>query len=150
MTVTGRRAASVSPADAEGEARRLQRARNQSVIDLLESWREVDVEEIREQAETLAMLKRAVNEDRLSDRDRFEIGADETMAATMNSAAPAFERSTFFEERRRRQIAFNRPAVRLLQSWLEDDAESDEEQRAGLEELKRSIDARRPSQKIFS
>lgn len=54
-------------------------------------------------------------------------------------------------ERKARQIELNRELVVLLQSWLEDDEESEEEQRAALEELKRGIDEHRtPGNKIFS
>src|SRR6478672_1413594 len=48
-----------------------QRARNQAAIQLLRSWREVDEEGAREQRETWEFLKRALDEDRLSDRKLF-------------------------------------------------------------------------------
>jgi hypothetical protein len=55
------------------------------------------------------------------------------------------------EERRQRQIELNQPVIALLQSWLEDDEESEEEQREALELLKRAIDENRlPGQKLFS
>jgi hypothetical protein len=47
------------------------------------------------------------------------------------------------EERRQRQIELNQPAIALLDSWLEDDSESVEEQRAALLELMRGIDENR-------
>ncbi len=47
------------------------------------------------------------------------------------------------EEKRKRQIELNQPAIALLESWLEDDSESVEEQRAALFELMRGIDENR-------
>ncbi|MEA2584230.1 MAG: hypothetical protein QOF33_2315 [Thermomicrobiales bacterium] len=48
-------------------------------------------------------------------------------------------------EHRQRQSELNREVVALLQSWLEDDEESEEEQREALEALKRGIDEHRTS-----
>jgi len=45
-----------------------QMQKNQAAIELLKSWRQGDAQE---QRETLAYLKRALDEDRLSDRRRF-------------------------------------------------------------------------------
>jgi hypothetical protein len=53
------------------EERRRQVTRNQEAIALLRSWADVGDEQIAEQQETLAFLMQALNEDRLSDRDRF-------------------------------------------------------------------------------
>ncbi len=47
------------------------------------------------------------------------------------------------EEQRRLQIERNKPLIALLDSWLEDDSESPEEQRVALEELMRGIDVGR-------
>jgi hypothetical protein len=47
------------------------------------------------------------------------------------------------EERRQRQIELNKEAIRLLDSWLEDDSETPEEQRIALEQVMRGIDAER-------
>ena len=47
------------------------------------------------------------------------------------------------EEQRRRQIELNQPAIALLDSWLEDDSESVEEQREALMALMRGIDENR-------
>jgi hypothetical protein len=52
------------------EERREQAERNQDAIALLRSWVDVDEREAEEQRETLAFLMQALNEDRLSDRDR--------------------------------------------------------------------------------
>ncbi len=55
------------------------------------------------------------------------------------------------EQERRRRIERNQPTIALLQSWLEDDTESEEEQRAALEWLMRVLDEDRPSyRKLFS
>jgi hypothetical protein len=51
--------------------RRQQMARNRAAIAVLQSWVDVDEREAAEQRETLAFLMEALNEDRLSDRDRF-------------------------------------------------------------------------------
>jgi hypothetical protein len=53
------------------------------------------------------------------------------------------ERELSEEEKRQRQIELNQPAIALLDSWLEDDSESVEEQRAALMELMRGIDENR-------
>jgi hypothetical protein len=53
------------------------------------------------------------------------------------------------EEERRRQIELNQPAIALLNSWLNDDTETREEQQAALEELMRGIDANRPHRPLF-
>jgi hypothetical protein len=53
------------------EERRQRIARNQTAITVLRSLVDVDEHEAEEQRETLAYLTRALNEDRLSDRDRF-------------------------------------------------------------------------------
>jgi hypothetical protein len=54
------------------------------------------------------------------------------------------------EEQRRRQMEFNRPAIALLQSWLEDESETVEEQREALFTLIRAIDEDRgPDRKLF-
>jgi hypothetical protein len=119
--------------------------------ELFESWLDVGADEIREQTETFAMLKRALSENRPPDRRKFHISEDETMASAMNSPATASNEFLSFEERRRRRIEFSRPAVALLQSWLEEDEESEEDQRAGLEALKSAIDSYRPAdEKVFS
>ncbi len=55
------------------------------------------------------------------------------------------------EERRARQIELNQELIALLQSWLDDDKETEEEQREALEALKRGIDEHRtPGNKLFS
>jgi hypothetical protein len=53
---------------APGHIRDKQRQKNQAAIELLRSWRQGDEQE---QQETLAYLKRALDEDRLSDRKHF-------------------------------------------------------------------------------
>ena len=56
----------------EEKKRRLQREKNQPLIDLLDSWlNETDPEVIREQRETWEFLKQALDEDRLSYRKLF-------------------------------------------------------------------------------
>jgi hypothetical protein len=60
----------LTSADVEEERRR-QIERNQAAIGLLRSWVDVGEKEAAEQRETLAFLMQALNEDRLSDRDRF-------------------------------------------------------------------------------
>ena len=58
--------------ESEEEKRRLQREKNRPLIDLLDSWlNETDPEVIREQQETWAFLKQALDEDRLSYRKLF-------------------------------------------------------------------------------
>lgn len=47
-------------------------------------------------------------------------------------------------EERRLQIEKNQSAIALLKSWLEDDSESEEEQRAALNWLMRALDEDRP------
>ena len=47
-----------------------QTRRNQAAIELLDSWLDGDEEDERDQRETWEFLKKALNEDRLSDRDR--------------------------------------------------------------------------------
>jgi hypothetical protein len=60
------------PADAlEAERLREQRKRNQSAIDLLDSWAHADEDEIREQKETWEFLRRVFDEDRPSYRKLF-------------------------------------------------------------------------------
>ncbi|MEA2531532.1 MAG: hypothetical protein QOG89_3176 [Thermomicrobiales bacterium] len=54
----------------EHECRR-QAEQNQTAIALLRSWANVSEEEAAEQRETLSFLMRALNEDRLSERDRL-------------------------------------------------------------------------------
>ena len=55
------------------------------------------------------------------------------------------------EEQRRLQIERNKPLIALLDSWLEDDSESPEEQRVALEELMRGIDVgRAEGTKLFA
>jgi hypothetical protein len=116
-----------------------------------QQWIDSEAAEIREQTETFAMLKRAMSENRAPEFRHFEISEDGTMAAAMNSPATASNETLSFEERRRRRLDFSRPAIALLQSWLEDDEDSEDEQRIGLEELKRAIDSHRPpGQKVFS
>jgi hypothetical protein len=51
-----------------GHSRAKQIQKNQAAIELLRSWRQGDEQE---QRETLAYLKRALDEDRLSDRKLF-------------------------------------------------------------------------------
>lgn len=58
-------------ADDEAERRRLQLEKNQDAIALLNSWANATEEEIQEQIETWEFLKRALDEDRLSDRTFF-------------------------------------------------------------------------------
>jgi hypothetical protein len=59
------------------EQRRLQREKNQALIDLLRSWLdETDPEVIREQRETWEFLKQALDEDRPSYRKLFPEGWD--------------------------------------------------------------------------
>jgi hypothetical protein len=53
------------------ERRRDQRERNQAAIALLDQLMNVDDREAEEQQETLEYLRRVLNEDRISDRDRF-------------------------------------------------------------------------------
>jgi hypothetical protein len=55
--------------DSEAEERRLQIERNQAAIRLLRSWREEGDEQ--EQKETWEFIRRALDEDRLSDRKLF-------------------------------------------------------------------------------
>jgi hypothetical protein len=62
-----------------------------------------------------------------------------TPARPASSAEPALTE----EEKRQRQIELNQPAIALLKSWMEDDSESVEEQRAALFELMRGIDENR-------
>ena len=58
-------------ARAEDDERSEQARKNQAAIELLRSWREAEGEEAEDQRETLEFLRKALNEDRLSDRDRF-------------------------------------------------------------------------------
>ena len=44
--------------------------RIEAVIDLLDSWLDGDEDDARDQRETWELLKKALNEDRLSNRDR--------------------------------------------------------------------------------
>lgn len=53
------------------EARRVQRVKNQSAIDLLESWAYASDDEITEQRETWEFLRKALDDDRLSYRKLF-------------------------------------------------------------------------------
>jgi hypothetical protein len=118
---------------------------------LLDSWNGDDLDDLREQTETLALLKRTINEDRLSYRERMRVSGDETLAALMESPLIVTDPNLTDEERRRKQVELNGPAITLLQSWLEDGEESEEEQRASLEELKRAIDSHRPTgAKLFT
>jgi hypothetical protein len=55
----------------EEEQRQLQREKNRSGIELLESWAHASEEEIAEQQETWEFLKRALDEDRPSYRKFF-------------------------------------------------------------------------------
>ncbi len=55
----------------EQDARTEQIQRNQAAIQLLESWCNVGEEDAREQRETFEYLKRALDEDRLSNRKLF-------------------------------------------------------------------------------
>ena len=64
-------APSATVPESEEEKRRLQREKNQAAIDLIRSWREVDEEVRREQRETWELLKKALDEDRLSYRKHF-------------------------------------------------------------------------------
>lgn len=58
--------------ESEEEERRLQREKNQPLIDLLTAWlNETDPEVIREQQETWEFLKQALDEDRLSPDRKF-------------------------------------------------------------------------------
>lgn len=65
--------------------------------------------------------------------------------AVLDSVAVEIE-----ELERQRQIERNRPVIALLDSWLEDSDESEEDQRAALEWLMRALDEDRPSErKLF-
>jgi hypothetical protein len=57
-------------ARAQQDKRSEQARKNQAAIELLRSWREGDEEDLQDQRETWEFLKKALNEDRLSDRDR--------------------------------------------------------------------------------
>ncbi len=61
----------VAEVTADEEQRRVQRVKNQSAIDLLDSWAAATDEEIAEQRETWEFLKKALDEDRLSYRKLF-------------------------------------------------------------------------------
>ena len=65
---------------------------------------------------------------------------------------PAHDADPIDEEQERRcRIERNQPTIAFPQSWLDDDTESEEEQRAALEWLMRVIDEDRPSsRKLFS
>jgi hypothetical protein len=81
-------------------------------------------------------------------RERFLI-----MAASVQAPGRVDDptRDIQSEEERRRRIELNQEVIDLLQSWLEDDEETEEEQREALESLKRGIDEHRtPGNKIFS
>jgi hypothetical protein len=58
-------------AEEEQERRRIQRENNQAAIALLDSLMNADEEEAEDQRETLEYLMRVLDEDRLSDRERF-------------------------------------------------------------------------------
>ena len=60
-----------SPLPNEQDTRAEQIQRNQAAIQLLESWCNVSEEDAREQRETFEYLKRALDEDRLSNRKLF-------------------------------------------------------------------------------
>jgi hypothetical protein len=71
-------------------------------------------------------------------------------SAAMSDSAMSTEPKVDIEEQRRRQMEFNRPAIALLQSWLEDESETVEEQREALFTLIRAIDEDRgPDRKLF-
>jgi hypothetical protein len=60
------------PADLFESSRvREQRRRNQSAIDLLDSWARADEDEIQEQKETWEFLRQALDEDKPSYRKLF-------------------------------------------------------------------------------
>lgn len=121
------------------------------VVDAADSGNDDDLDDLREKMETLAKLRRRFYEGRSSSGEPIRITGDDTLAAVMASPAIVLDLSLTREERRRRQIELNRPVIELLQSWLEDDEEPEDEQRASLEELKHGIDAHRlPGQKLFS
>lgn len=64
---------------------------------------------------------------------------------------PRLDRPETEARRRQRQIETNRPLSALLDSWLEDDDETPEEQRIALEALMRGIDDNRPDgARLFS
>ena len=65
--------AAVEPSEVDGdeEERQRQIAKNQPLIALLESWLDATEEEAEEQWETWEWLKRALDEDRPSDRKLF-------------------------------------------------------------------------------
>jgi hypothetical protein len=44
---------------------------SEALASLFQSWRAIDEEEIAEQRDTLALLKKALNQEPLSDRPRF-------------------------------------------------------------------------------
>ena len=70
MTPTGAAGLEVAAPPESAEAQQ-QREQNEAVFALLDSWLDVTAEEAAEQRDTLDFLMRALNEDRLSDRDRF-------------------------------------------------------------------------------
>jgi hypothetical protein len=71
-------------------------------------------------------------------------------SAAMSDSAMSTEPKVDIEEQRRRQMEFSRPAIALLQSWLEDENETVEEQREALFTLIRAIDEDRgPDSKLF-
>jgi hypothetical protein len=70
MSSTGVADSVTDTAGIEDECRR-QAEQNQTAIALLRSWANVSEEEAAEQRETLSFLTRALNEDRLSERDRL-------------------------------------------------------------------------------
>ena len=63
--------ATIAEVTADAERRRAQRAKNQSAIDLLDSWAVATDDEIAEQRETWEFLRKALDEDRLSYRKLF-------------------------------------------------------------------------------
>jgi hypothetical protein len=71
VTATRTTTQPASEAAIEEEQRRLQRERNRSGIELLESWAHASEEEIAEQRETWDFLKKALDEDRPSYRKFF-------------------------------------------------------------------------------
>jgi hypothetical protein len=74
----------------------------------------------------------------------------EAAKEVVNDAEPKHRTSVTNEERRQRQIELNRPLSALLDSWLQGDDESSEEQRRALEALMRGIDENRTERNLFT
>jgi hypothetical protein len=74
----------------------------------------------------------------------------EAAKEVVNDAEPKHWTSVTNEERRQRQIELNRPLSALLDSWLQEDDESPEEQRRTLEALMRGIDENRTERNLFT